>query len=196
MFDIECSGTLLGHHDLIQFGAIAVCGSDLEYEIPFPEYRAKPGLSANMIAPYFKNEPNPESMEVNGLDWDAVCEFGEAPEAFLERFYAWVSELRSRDDVDRVVMVGHGIVFDWSFFKLLYDTHRDDWPCHYSGMDFKSWYGGQHSLEYIHSSMTHMREELGIGPNPAAHDALADARYQLEFMMRAFEQAKMIKRTR
>lgn len=194
MFDIECSGTKLGVHDLIQFGAIAVCGQDLEYEIPFPQYRAKPELPANLIQPHFKHPPNPESMEVNGLNWDDVLAYGEPVADFIDRFHQWVMELRGRDDVDRVVLVGHGVVFDWSFLKLIYDAHRDDWPCHYSALDFKSWYGGRHSLEYVQSSMTHMRETLEIGPNPAAHDALADARYQLEFMMRSFADAGLISR--
>ncbi len=192
MFDIEASGVRLGHHDLIQFGAVAVAGPDFGIQIPFPVYRAKEGLPVNLVAPHFKGEPDPGAMKVNGLNWEQVLEFGEAPESFIGRFFDFVQDVKKQTGCPRVVLAGHGLVFDWSFLRLLFNAFRDDWPCHYSGLDFKSWYGGMRGLHYVHSSMTDMRETLGLGPNTNAHDAQADAEYQLEFMVRSFRRVGLV----
>jgi len=192
MFDIEASGVRLGHHDLIQFGAVAVAGPNFEHQIPFPVYRGVENAPPNLVAPYFKNTPDPGAMKVNGLDWDMVCAYGEPPESFINRFHDWVLAVKRSTGVDKVVLAGHGLVFDWSFLKLLYNAYREDWPCHYSGLDFKSWYGGMRGLHYISSSMTDMREVFGIGANKKAHDAQADAEYQLEFMVRAFRRVGLV----
>lgn len=192
MMDIEASGVRLGYHDLIQFGAVAVSGTDFEFQVPFPVYRAIPEAPPNLVAPYFKNTPDPGAMKVNGLDWNMVCAHGEAPESFINRFHDWVVAFKAQSGADKIVLTGHGLVFDWSFLKLLYNAFRDDWPCHYSGLDFKSWYGGMRGLHYTQASMTDMREQFGIGPNRHAHDAQSDAEYQLEFMLRAFRNSGLV----
>lgn len=192
MFDIEASGVRLGHHDLIQFGAVAVAGQNFQHRITFPFYRGIPEAPPNLVAPHFKAAPDPGAMKVNGLNWDMVCAHGEAPESFITRFHDWIVALRSSTGVDKVVLAGHGLVFDWSFLRLLYNAFREDWPCHYSGLDFKSWYGGMRGLHYIASSMTDMREQFQMPANSKAHDAQADAEYQLEFMVRSFRRVGII----
>lgn len=194
MIDVEASGSRLGYHDMTQFGAIAACGADLETKIPFPVYQPDKNKAINLIAPHFGGDPDPDSLAVAGISWDDIKTYGEKPIEWAERFHAWVVELRGRTEVDRVVLVGHGITFDWARVKMLYDAFRNDWPCHYSGLDFKSWWGGLRSKEYIDSSMTDMREAFGIEENKKAHDAQADAEYQLELMLCAFAKADLIRR--
>ncbi|MCA8939089.1 MAG: hypothetical protein KDB07_04750, partial [Planctomycetes bacterium] len=73
-------------------------------------------------------------------------------------------------------------------------AHREDWPCHYSALDLKSYYGGTKGLDFLDCSMTDMRDEFRIGANKNAHDAQADADYQLELLFRTFVKAGMIPR--
>lgn len=194
MMDIESSGTRLGYHDLIQFGAVAVYGPNLEHKAAFPVFRRRAELPVNLVAPHFKGEPDPGAMKVNGLNWHDVLAHGEAPDVFITRFHNWITELKAVAGSQTVVLVGHGVTFDWSYLKLLHDQFRTDWPCHYSAMDFKSWYGGMRGLEHIDASMTEMRKEFGIGKNKAAHDAQGDADYQLEFMLLSLAKAGLIER--
>ncbi len=192
MLDIEASGTRMGYHDLIQFGAIAVFGPALETQKIFPAYQPQENLPINLVKPHFKGEPNPGSMKVNGLNWQEVVEHGEEPQDFITRFRKWILELKSYSEVKNVILTGHGLVFDWSFLKLLHDSFYDDWPCHYSGLDFKSWYGGAETLEYIDASQTHMRRKFNFEKNKSAHDAFGDARYQLDLMLQTFQSSGLI----
>ena len=192
MMDVEASGQRLGHHDMIQFGATAAYGPKLETRVPFPVYRPRADLPINLIAPLFGGEPEPGAMKVNKLPWDAVRLFGEPPAVWAARFHGWVASLKAASGAEKVVLVGHGIVFDWAYVRLVYDHCRTDWPCHYSGLDAKSFWGGVRALEYIDSSMTDMRETFGLKENPNAHDAQADADFQLELMIRAFVKSGII----
>jgi len=131
-------------------------------------------------------------MKVNGLDWKAVLEHGEAPASFIARFREWVAKLKQMSGAPAVVLCGHGVTFDWSYLKLLHDAFHTDWPCHYSALDFKAWYGGSRGLEHIDASLTEMRNEFKVGKNKRAHDAQGDADYQLEFMLLAFAKAGLI----
>ena len=186
MMDVEASGTRLGHHDLIQFGAVAAWGTNLEHQLAFPAHKPKPDVPANLVVPHFRGDPDPAALKVTGLRWDDVLAYGEAPAAFVDRFYGWVGLLKQASGAEKVILTGHGVTFDWAMTKLLYDAYRGDWPCHYSGLDFKSWYGGRCNLEYIDSSMTEMQKEFGLRPNKHKHDAQADADHQFKLMLLAF----------
>ncbi|MCK6439652.1 MAG: 3'-5' exonuclease [Planctomycetes bacterium] len=192
MMDVEASGHRLGHHDMTQFGAVAVWGKNLEYREAFPVWQPRPDLPRNLIAPQFNGAPDPDALKVAGIAWETICEFGEPPAKWVERFHNWIVGLKARPGVDKVILVGHGITFDWARVQLLYDQFRVDWPCHYSGMDFKSWWGGMRAKEHIDSSMTDMREFFGVKKNKKAHDAQADAEYQLDFMLKTFATAGII----
>lgn len=192
MIDIEASGTTLGHHDLIQFGGVAVLGSALSTRIPFPAYRARPDLPVNLVAPMIGNEPDPGAMKVNGLDWQQVCEFGERPEVFIDRFHDFVTGLKRNHGADRVVICGHGLVFDWSMLKLMFDRYRDDWPCHYSGLCLKALYAGLRGVDYIDSSMTEMQQRYGIPAHTNKHDAQGDADHQTALMLAVMREAGLV----
>ena len=186
MMDVEASGHRLGFHDMTQFGAVAVWGPNLEHRMAFPVWQPRPDLPRNLVAPYFKGAPDPDALKVAGISWDVICNSGEPPAQWVERFHHWILELKAKPGVDKVILVGHGITFDWARVQLLYDQFRVDWPCHYSGLDFKSWYGGRCNLEYIDSSMTEMQKEFGLRPNKHKHDAQADADHQFKLMLLAF----------
>ena len=67
MMDVEASGTRLGCHDLIQFGAVAAWGQNLEHYLAFPVHRPKPEAPANLVAPHFRGEPDPAALFTNVL---------------------------------------------------------------------------------------------------------------------------------
>jgi ribonuclease HI len=168
--DIECTGQVPGHHDMISLGAVSVRPSS-------GGGRALGGSFYVEIRPV-TGRIDPGAMAVHGLTVEHLVAHGRPRREALEALSAWVAAETAPGT--RPVFVGHNAPFDWSFVAHAYGVEGLANPFGYKAMCTKSLAAGVLGLHWFdtHKEMLADRLALPAEDMNLKHRADYDAHYQ------------------
>jgi len=177
--DIECSGPVPGLYDMISLGAVVV-GPDADRQLVIGQTFY---IELRPEAP----RVDPEAMKVNGLDLDRLRAEGVPQREGLERLSAWVKANTAPGT--KPVFVGHNAPFDWSFVAYGYQAHDLKNPFGYKALDTKALATGRLGIHWFDSGKETLDRMLGLAAEDMSqkHNALYDARYQADILIRLLE---------
>ncbi len=178
--DIECTGQVPGHHDMISLGAVSV--------------RPAPGGGRELGGDFYveirpvTGRVDPGAMAVHGLTLEHLEAHGRPRREALGALSAWVAAETAPGT--RPVFVGHNAPFDWSFVSHAYGVEGLPNPFGYKAMCTKSLAAGVLRLHWFDTHKERLAERLGLPPEDLAqkHRADYDARYQALILLGLLEE--------
>jgi ribonuclease T len=170
--DVEASGLVPGHYNLLSIGATKIVESADRFE-PGESFYAE-------LKPIFPGF-DPDAMKIHGLDAERLKASGEDPVGAMRRFAQFAESMRA-DPADLVVFVGNNAAFDWAFVTHYFQTCGVQNPFHYAPLDLKSLAAGLFGVAWDRTKANDMAQRAGVPyRDPArAHNAAYDAEYQAD----------------
>jgi hypothetical protein len=178
--DVEADGPIPLVHSLSALGACVAGRFDGEAFT-----RADPTAETFYaeLAPV-SDEFDAEAAAVAGLDRARLQREGEAPEAAMRRFAAWVRQVTGED---RPVFVAYPASFDWSWVSIYLTRFAGDNPFGFSGvLDMKTMYATKARVRLGKAVKRQMPKSL-LSTRPHTHHALDDAVEQADLFANLFE---------
>ena len=180
--DIETSGPIPGEYSMLSLGACVVGDAQRNF------YAELVPLNDNFTE---------EAMETCDLSLTELRNHGTEPHAAMEKFAAWVGEVR---EGRWPVFVGFNAVFDWSFVNYYFIRFcgPETNPFGHSAIDIKSYYMGAFGTSWAETSMRRLPPEIHAPDKPLAHNALDDAMQQgeiFERLLQAREALSIVRQT-
>ena len=157
--DVEADGPIPGPYSMISLG-MSVAG--------------QPELSFYTELRPISDEFVPEALAVSGLDRERLLREAPTAEQAMQAAAAWVDDLRA---IGRPVFLAAPAVFDgmfvhWYFVRY---TGRSPFGATGSGVDLRSYWMGQHGVEWSQTGKRTIVRELGLTGLPHTHHAGEDA---------------------
>lgn len=177
--DIECNGPVPALYDMVSLAAVEV--------VPDASGALQKGESIQLqlkpVAPRF----DARAAAIHGLDQASLAREGLSREAFCQQLGAWV-EARTTPGTEPV-FVGHNAPFDWSFVAYTFAEQGQPNPFGYKALCTKSMATGALGLHWLDSGKETLAGQLGLpAEDPGRkHDALYDAQYQADILIRLLE---------
>ena len=179
--DVETDGPIPGTFSMLSFG-MAVAGA---YDGTIFR-RADPASRTfyRELRPISEHW-QPEALQVNGLDRDALATSADDPRVAMTAASGWV---RAQAGLGRPVMVAHPVAFDWAFLYWYFVSFSDtESPFgHASCLDIKTAYSVKSGTPISSSSLRAMPAFLR-SRRRHTHRALDDAMEQADLFANIFE---------
>lgn len=178
--DIECSGPVPAHYDMISLGAVRVIETGEGHAIGEPWYVEIRPESDRFV---------PSAMAVNGLDWEHLRAHGTPRREAILALTAWVEEQTLEGTTP--VFVGHNAPFDWSFVNWAYHDEGLPNPFGYKALCTKAMATGALGIHWLDSNKEFLAERFDLPEVETAkvHRADYDAWYQAWILVRLLELA-------
>jgi len=119
-----------------------------------------------------KDQADPRSMEIHGLDLSRLAREGLPPEEALHRFATWLAKVVPPGR--RPLMVGFNLPFDWMFISDYFYRYLGSNPFGHSAVDIKAVYLGASGKSWAETSGSYLHQRYHNG-NELTHNALEDA---------------------
>jgi DNA polymerase III epsilon subunit-like protein len=177
--DVEADGAIPLVHSMSSIGA-AVAGTFDGTTFT----RADPTVQTFYaeLAPV-SDEFDPEAAAVSGLDRAALVRDGEAPEAVMIRFAAWIREVAGEG---RPVFVAYPAAFDWTWVSIYLNRFAGENPFGFSGVvDMKTMYMTKAGVRLGKANKRSMPHHLH-SERSHTHNALDDALEQADLFANLF----------
>ena len=171
-FSVDCEFSGLDHtkYDLISIGIVEVIKNNNKFEV---DYTRKFYIE---LKPQHRNF-DPESMKINGLDFDSLYRFGAGPiEACRE-----INKFLDLKNDDTAVFIGYCGVLDKIYVDQLYLYAKIENPFNYEIMEISSLAIGKIGFEFgftVEELENKLNNEKMV--SKTKHNALHDAEHQAE----------------
>mgnify|MGYP001765976683 CR=1 FL=1 len=119
-----------------------------------------------------KDQYDPRSMEVHGLDPSRLAMEALSPEVALGRFAVWLAGVVPPGQPP--LMVGFNAPFDWMFINDYFYRYLGSNPFGHSAVDIKAVYLGASGKSWAETSGSYLHARYHEG-NQLTHNALEDA---------------------
>lgn len=170
--DVETSGPNPGSYSLLSIGACLVSDPAQGFYV---EMQPVTGASIS------------ESLQISGLDVDALKSRGLHPVDAMKSFADWVAHVTPADD--QPVFVALNAPFDWMFVADYFHRFLGRNPFGHKALDMKAFFMGMHGIEWggtgFEDITHHYQIELSL-----PHHALQDARAQAELFRKMLDERK------
>ena len=163
--DIESAGPIPGKYSMLSLGACVVEKPEQSFYVEF-----KP-ISSEFVA---------DALKVSGFDLDKLRREGEAPEAAMKRFKAWVESCAGGC---KPVFVGFNGAYDWQFVNWYFHSFVGANPFGFGAVDIKSYFMGLSGRNWSATTSSQLPREFQPD-QPQTHNALDDARAQASMFLK------------
>ncbi len=119
-----------------------------------------------------KDQVDPHSLEIHGLDLSRLAREGLPPEDALRRFATWLAEVVPPGR--KPLMLGFNLPFDWMFINDTFYRYLGANPFGHSAVDIKAVYLGASGKSWAETSGSYLHQRYH-DDNELTHNALADA---------------------
>lgn len=179
--DVETDGPIPGTFSLLSF-ALVYAGSFDGKKFRRPaSYQDAFYAELKPISPHFQ----PEALEVNGLDRDALLKKGMSPEQAMSAADAWIRRVAGNA---RPVLVAYPVSFDWAWLYWYFvQFTKSGSPFGYSRcFDLKTALAVKSGIPISEAGRSRLPASL-VSSRPHTHNALDDAIEQAEIFANVFE---------
>lgn len=188
--DVETDGPVPGAFSMLAFGLVIVGSYDGR---DFVRNRPSPDATFYRQLKPISDQFEPEALEVNGLDRNALARSGADPSDAMSDAAEWVDRVSQGH---RPVLVAYPIAFDWSFLYWYFERFsKTPSPFgHSSCLDIRTLYQAIAGTVFDESSKQRMPEFMQSS-QPHTHNALDDAVEQGELFANLFEYSQKRRNT-
>jgi ribonuclease T len=155
--DIEAAGPIPSQYALLSIGACSLS-------------HPRRTFYAELVPD--KNQVDPRSMQIHGLDLSRLTLEGLPPEDALRRFADWLKEITPPGCSP--LMVGFNAPFDWMFINDYFIRYLGSNPFGHSAVDIKAVYMGASGKSWAETSGVNLHQFYDAG-SQLSHNALDDA---------------------
>jgi len=155
--DIEAAGPIPGQYAMLSIGACSLS-------------KPRRTFYAELIPD--KDQADPHSLEVHGLDLARMAMEGLPPEEALRGFAAWLAETVPPGRTP--LMLGFNLPFDWMFINDYFYRYLGSNPFGHSAVDIKAVYLGASGKSWAETSGSYLHRLYHDGSD-LTHNALEDA---------------------
>ena len=168
--DVETAGPNPGQYSLLSIGACLV---------------SDPGQGFYVELQPVTDAVSLESLQVSGLDMDALRLRGLHPTEAMTRFADWLAGVTPAES--QPVFVALNAPFDWMFVADYFHRFLGHNPFGHKALDMKAFFMGIHGIEWgdtgFEDITLHYQVKFSL-----PHDALQDARAQAELFRRMLKE--------
>lgn len=175
--DVETAGPNPGEYPLLSIGACLVSDPAQGFYVEL-----QPVTDAVM----------PGSLQISGLDMEALRSNGLPPEEAMRRFEAWLAEVTPAGS--QPVFVALNAPFDWMFVADYFHRFLGRNPFGHKALDMKAFFMGMLGTRWEAAGFNDITQHYGVELS-LPHHALQDARAQAELFRRMLEEQEERKGT-
>jgi DNA polymerase III epsilon subunit-like protein len=175
--DVETAGPNPGQYSLLSIGACLVSDPAQGFYVEL-----QPVTGAVRL----------ESLQVTGLDMDALRSRGLPPADAMRQFAEWVEAVTPA--LSQPVFVALNAPFDWMFVADYFHRFLGHNPFGHKALDMKAFFMGMHSIHWNETGFKDITHHYQVNFS-LPHHALQDARAQAELFRRMLKEQEERKKT-
>jgi Exonuclease len=178
--DVETDGPIPGEFSMLSF---ALCLASRFDGSEFEAFEPDPATTFYAELKPISDRFDPEALEVNRLDRDALAAGGKDPDVAMTEAGEWIA---AHSDGARPVLVAYPVAFDWAFLYWYFIRFTGESPFGISVcLDIRTLYQARALTTFDRSDQRSMPHEL-LPQRPHTHHAADDAQEQAELFNNIF----------